>query len=121
MLGLYVMFIVSLHGTEPEELCAVAGGLLHYFMLVTFFMMGAEAINLYVKLVIVLGAPPILKNRYVLKSALISWSELTICQLVIAVYLFVCLFVLFVCIVVPIFIVVASEAPDWRNYVNSTL
>ena len=56
-------------------MCAVAGGLLHYFMLVSFLLMAAEAINLFLKLVIVLGVPPILKERYVLKAALIAWSE----------------------------------------------
>ena len=39
------MFLVGLYATEPEPLCAVAGGLLHYFMLATFFLMGAEAIS----------------------------------------------------------------------------
>ena len=75
LLGIYVMFIVSLLGTEPEEFCAVAGGLLHYFMLATFFLMAAEAISLYLKLVVVLGIPEFLSNRYVLKVSLISWSK----------------------------------------------
>jgi hypothetical protein len=74
-MGIYIMFIVSIHGTEPEEFCAVAGGLLHYFLLVTFFLMAAEAINLYLKLVIVLGIPEFLSNRYVLKASLIAWSK----------------------------------------------
>ena len=56
-------------------MCAIAGGLLHYFLLVTFFMMAAEAVNLYTKLVIVMGVPDIIKNRYVLKAALISWCK----------------------------------------------
>ena len=76
LLGIYVMFIISLHATKPEPLCAVAGGFLHYFMLVTFLSMAAEAVNLYLKLVIVLGIPEFLKNRYVLKVALIAWSKL---------------------------------------------
>ena len=69
------MFLVGLYATEPEPLCAVAGGLLHYFMLVTFFLMGAEAISLYLKFVVVLGIPEFLDNRYVLKGTLISWSK----------------------------------------------
>ena len=76
LLGVYIMFIVSSVATSPLELCAVAGGLLHYFMLATFFLMGAEAINLYLKLVVVLGIPELFKQRYVLKAALVAWSKL---------------------------------------------
>ena len=75
LLGVYVMFIISLHATELEPLCAVAGGFLHYFMLATFFLMAAEAINMYLKLVVVMGIPEFLSNRYVLKVALIAWSK----------------------------------------------
>ena len=71
------MFIICLvvAGEDQDELCAVVGGLLHYFLLVTFFLTAAEAVNLFVKLVVVLGAPYFIKNRYVLKAALISWSK----------------------------------------------
>jgi hypothetical protein len=75
-MGFYIMFIISVHGTKSKEFCAVTGGWLHYFLLVTFFLMAAEAINLYLKLVIVLGIPEFLSNRYVLKAALIAWSKL---------------------------------------------
>ncbi len=75
LLGIYILFIICLQATRNEYVCAVAGGLLHYFLLASFFLMAAESINLFVKLVIVLGIPPIIKNRYVLKAALISWSK----------------------------------------------
>ena len=77
LLGIYIMFIICLvvAGKEQDVLCAVVGGILHYFLLVTFFLMAAEAVNLYIKLVVVLGAPYFIKNRYVLKVALISWSK----------------------------------------------
>ena len=73
------MYIVSYHfssfiDTVPE-VCATAGALLHYFLLVAFSMMAVEAINLFMKLVIVLGIPQWLENRYVLKAGLIAWSE----------------------------------------------
>ena len=80
MLGIYVMFIVCLHA-KPVQFCAAAGSLLHYFMLAAFFLMAAEAVNLYLKLVIVLGIPPFLKNRYVLKAALLAWSKWQCCDL----------------------------------------
>ena len=60
---------------KEKVVCAVAGGLLHYFLLVTFFLMSAEAISLYTKLVIVMGIPDVIKRRYILKATLISWSE----------------------------------------------
>lgn len=69
------MFIVSSFSFPVPQLCATSGALLHYFLLVAFFMMVAEAISLFLKLVIVLGIPHWLKNRYVLKAALIAWSE----------------------------------------------
>ena len=69
-----MMFIVAYHSTTVIPLCAIAGGLLHYFMLVTFAIMAAEAVNLYMKLVQVLGCTAI-QQRYVLKSTLISWSK----------------------------------------------
>ena len=73
------MYIVSYHFSSfietVPELCAIAGFFLHYFLLVAFFMMAAEAINLFINLVIVLGIPQWLNNRYVLKAGLIAWSE----------------------------------------------
>ena len=75
LLGIYILFIVCFLVVDDEVVCAVAGGLLHYFLLVTFFLMAAEAVNLFTNLVIVIGVPSIISNRYVLKATLISWSE----------------------------------------------
>ncbi len=75
LLGLYIMYIISLHATGNQYVCAVAGGLLHYFMLAAFLAMAGEAVSLYTKLVMVLGVPPIIKNRYLLKTCLIVWSK----------------------------------------------
>ena len=69
------MFIVSLHATVNKYACAVAGGLLHFFLLASFFLMAAEAVNLYMKLVVVIGIPHFIKNRYILKAMLVSWGE----------------------------------------------
>jgi len=53
LLGVYVLYIVSVEVAKKNKYaCAVVGGLLHYFLLVTFFLMAAEAINLFMKLVI---------------------------------------------------------------------
>ena len=56
LLGLYITFIISTHSTRVPGLCVIASALLQYFFLAAFFVMGAEAVNLYMKLVIVLGS-----------------------------------------------------------------
>jgi hypothetical protein len=91
LLGIYIFYILGVHTTSVGPLCAIVGALLQYFMLVTFFSMAAEAINLYMKLVVVLGKGI---RRYVLKVILVSW-------------------------VVPIFIVVFCFAPDYTQYIGA--
>ena len=66
------MFIVAIHSTGLKVLCAIVASLLQYFFLVTFMAMAAEAINLYINLVIVLGGKI---EHYVLKAATICWGE----------------------------------------------
>ena len=46
--------------------------LLQYFFLVSFMAMAAEAINLYMKLVVVLGSNI---SYYTLKVAIVSWGK----------------------------------------------
>ena len=53
LVGLYAIFIVSTVSTGVPVLCALASALLHYFFLVVFFWMAAEAIHLHRKLVTV--------------------------------------------------------------------
>ena len=74
LLGLYVVFVISSQGSEKLSIpfCAITGALMHYFMLVTIFSMAAEAVDLFIKLVIVLGAKI---HHFVLKTVLLSWSE----------------------------------------------
>ena len=79
LLGLYFLYILSLHAVGNKHVCAFVGGLLHYFMLASFLAMLAEAVNLYTKLVLVLGVPLIIQNKYVLKACLIVWSQYYVC------------------------------------------
>ena len=72
LLGLYLTFIMAIHSPPVPGLCAAVGALLHYFFLVTFMVMAAEAISLYAKLVVVLGSKI---DSFVLKSCLVSWGE----------------------------------------------
>lgn len=75
LLGIYVMFVVaSLMARTPRIPCALAGAVLQYFLLVTFAIMAAEAISLYINLVVVLGWNTV-KHRYALKTTLVAWSK----------------------------------------------
>jgi hypothetical protein len=90
-MGLYITFIIALHSKDSRGFCAFAGALLQYFFLVTFAAMAAEAINLYMTLVIVLGAKI---PYYVLKAVIVCW-------------------------VVPFIIVIFCFAPNYENYIRS--
>ena len=72
LLGLYITFIISAHSTTVPDLCVMASALLQYFFLAAFLIMAAEAINLYMKLVIVLGSG---FQHYTLKAMIVSWGK----------------------------------------------
>ena len=72
LLGLYIAFIVAEFVTKVMPLCVLFSGLIQYFMLVTFMAMLAEAINLYMKLVVVLGN---LISNYVVKAYIVCWGK----------------------------------------------
>ena len=72
LLGLYFFFILAIHSTVVTELCMLVAALLQYFFLVSFMAMAAEAINLYMKLVVVLGSKI---SYYALKAAIVCWGE----------------------------------------------
>ncbi|XP_019850052.1 PREDICTED: hemicentin-1-like isoform X1 [Amphimedon queenslandica] len=91
LMGLYLSFIVALHSKNTNGFCAFSGAVLQYFFLVTFAIMAAEAINLYINLVIVLGRKI---QSFALKVTIVSW-------------------------VAPVFIVLLCFSPDYRNYISS--
>ena len=70
--GLYITFILAVYSTKSTGICVVMAALLQYFFLVTFLIMATEAINLYMKLVIVLGSGI---THFVLKAVVFCWSE----------------------------------------------
>ena len=72
LMGLYITFIFAIHSRDVPGLCAVTGAVLQYFFLVTFMVMAADAINLYMNLVIVLGQKI---SHFVLKATITSWSK----------------------------------------------
>ena len=53
-------------------MCVVLSTLIQYFMLVTFMSMLAESVNLYMKLVVVLGSQI---NYYVIKAYIVVWRK----------------------------------------------
>ena len=70
-LGIYIAYILALHATAVSWLCVLAGVLVHYFLLVTFFIMAADAILIVNKLIFVF-----LKiRRYVAIASIISWCK----------------------------------------------
>ena len=73
LIGLYLSFIIALHSKNAAGFCAFIGAVLQYFFLVTFAVMAAEAINLYINLVIVLGRKI---QHFSLKVTVVSWGEL---------------------------------------------
>ena len=72
LIGLYITFIIAVQSKEVPDFCAVVGAVLQYFFLVTFMVMAAEAILLYMNLVIVLGSKI---RHFVLKATILSWSK----------------------------------------------
>ena len=74
LLGLYISFIFSIHSSDVPPLCAIVSIMLHYFMLVVFMVMAAEAVNGYMKLVVVLGHNI---SHYVIKATVICWGKYT--------------------------------------------
>ncbi|XP_019862297.1 PREDICTED: uncharacterized protein LOC109590854 [Amphimedon queenslandica] len=90
LLGLYLSFIVALHSKNINIFCAFSGAVLQYFFLVTFIVMAAEAIHLYIKLVIVLGRKI---ENYVLKATVVSW-------------------------IAPVFVVLFCFSPDYKSYIS---
>lgn len=72
LICLYVIFIVAGVATSVDILCGLVSALFQYFILVFLGWTAAEAVNLYYKLVLVLGKSI---EHYVLKAGLIVWSK----------------------------------------------
>ena len=110
LLGLYVTFMFAAQGTRFGILfCGIIGVLLHYFFLVVLLAMSAEAIDLFVKLVIVLG--PKIRN-YTTKATITAWSEFiyVLCSLTYS--------LIVLALVLPLFIVPFTFAPHYSFYIN---
>ena len=74
LMGLYIIFLIGGHVTSIPVLCGMSAALLHYFMLVFFGWTAAEAIYLYIKLVMVFGTQT-LESKFTLKAGLVTWCK----------------------------------------------
>ena len=90
-------------------LCAVVSIVLQYFMLVVFMVMAAEAINLYLKLVVVLGHTI---SHYVFKATIVCWGKEN------AILLFFPNCAISSILVVPVFVVLFCFAPNPKSYMH---
>ena len=71
--GLYIVFIFAEHSEYVPGLCALTATSLQYFFLATFMVMAAEAINMYMSLMIIFLEKRI--RHFVLKTTISSWNE----------------------------------------------
>ncbi len=72
ILGLLVIFMVGVDRVENEGVCSLMSLLLQYFTMASVFWMGAEAVLMFQKLIIVFGQ---LTRRYFATMSLICWCK----------------------------------------------
>ena len=75
-ISLFFMLIVFASGinrTRVYGVCVTMSALIHYFTLVTWMWMGALAVNMYQKLVIVFVH---ISTRYIIAVSLVCWCKL---------------------------------------------
>ena len=72
LLGMLVVFLVGIDRTEKEFVCTLMSLLIQYFTLAAVFWMGAEAVLMFQKLIIVFGTITI---RHILIASLLSWCK----------------------------------------------
>ncbi|XP_019854609.1 PREDICTED: adhesion G-protein coupled receptor G2-like [Amphimedon queenslandica] len=89
-IGLYLSFVTSIHARNINSFCALSGFMLQFFFLVCLSLMSAEAIDLYLNIVINSSI-----KFFHLKVTLVSW-------------------------IVPIFIVIFCFSPSYMNYINDS-
>ena len=66
-----MVYILAFHATAVSELCILAGVLVQYFLLATFFTMAADAVLIFNKLIFVFMKI----RRYVIITVIISWCK----------------------------------------------
>ena len=69
------VFMVGINKTENRAGCATVGVFLHYFLLVSWMWMGAEALLLFQKLVIVFVN---ITTKYLIIISILCWGEVAL-------------------------------------------
>ena len=69
---MYIVFVSGIDKTDIREGCVTVGVLIHYFSLVSWMWMGAEAVLMFQKLIIIFGHTT---WKYMLFVSIVCWSE----------------------------------------------
>ena len=72
MLAMLIVFVVGVQQTEVKAGCVTVSVLIHYFTLAAVMWMGAEAVLMFQKLVIVFGR---ITTRHIVIISFICWCE----------------------------------------------
>ena len=67
-----LVFVVGIDRTEEYEVCVTVSALIHYFTLVSVMWMGAEAVLMFQKLVIVFVQ---ITTRFIIGVSLVCWCK----------------------------------------------
>lgn len=67
-----IVFVAGINRTESRAGCITVAVLLHYLVLVTWMWMGAEAVLIFQKLVIVFIK---VSTKYLVAVSIICWGE----------------------------------------------
>ena len=72
LLGMLLVFVVGIDRTEVFEGCVTVSVLIHYFTLVAVMWMGAEALLMFQKLIIVFVQ---ITARYIIIVSFVCWCK----------------------------------------------
>ena len=73
MFCLLLIFMIGIERNENEIVCTAMSALIHYFTLATVFWMGAEAVLMFQKIIIVFGEITV---KYFVTVSLICWCKI---------------------------------------------
>ena len=72
---MYIVFVSGIDQTDNRAGCVTVGVLIHYFSLVSWMWMGAEALLMFQKLIIIFGTTT---WKYMLLVSIVCWSKFSI-------------------------------------------
>ena len=72
--AMLIALLTGIHRTKNREVCMASSVLIHYFTLVAWMWMGAEAVVIFKKLVIVFGE---MSLRFILLVSVVCWGNHT--------------------------------------------